>query len=635
MPGNEPTLIRFQRRLALFTLAAAAMLCLVSYTLPVFWATGERDRAAVRDLSAWREELQRRADEYAERAAFDGPVLKRDRAGALELTFRGDAPDARAWLAAGAPGFDPRSYLIDDFPVTRTVGGITWQGVSALRLIAIRGDFERGELVIAIGPVLRDAAVVRPDLEYVAYDRAHRRLGQSRADSEAESLSDLIPPVRRIMNEEILTVELPGGEGAFLVPLLDADQWDVVAYAVVRPHAVAVDLPHLARRYGLALILAAAALLLYRFLSRRLIRKGAAGFGVILLPILHLGALHALVIAARHHFHTDGGSSTFYFSPAGSAALVLTAGLLVIEFYTLVVLARQRTEASLRQAAAAGVFLAPSLLYLSIFFIGPVLFALLISFFDWDLVGAVRNYIGLANYLELFNDPLFWNALWNTLFYSLHVPVAMAIALAVALPLQRTFRGVTILRTLFFLPYITSFVAISTVWQWLYNTDFGLLNYLLAGIGVGPVNWLSDPATAMPAIMVMSIWLQLGYMMVVFIAGLQSIPVHLYEAATLDGAGRWQQFRRITLPLLRPTIFFILVTSVINSFQVFTYVYVMTQGGPLHGTEVLVYQIYRNAWEYFRMGYASAAAWVLFVMVMIVTLIQFTWFRKRMEEAQM
>jgi multiple sugar transport system permease protein len=176
-------------------------------------------------------------------------------------------------------------------------------------------------------------------------------------------------------------------------------------------------------------------------------------------------------------------------------------------------------------------------------------------------------------------------------------------------------------------------VAISTVWQWLYNTDFGLLNYLLSLIGLGPVAWLSDPATAMIAIMLMSIWIQLGYQMIIFIAGLHGIPQHLYEAATIDGASAFTRFRKITLPLLRPTIFFILVTSIINSFQVFTYVYVMTQGGPLHSTEVLVYHIYKNAWEYFRMGYASALSWVLFVMILAVTIAQFFFFKRKIEEA--
>jgi multiple sugar transport system permease protein len=223
-------------------------------------------------------------------------------------------------------------------------------------------------------------------------------------------------------------------------------------------------------------------------------------------------------------------------------------------------------------------------------------------------------------------------AVRNTAVYVLFVPAGMALALALALLVNRRMPGVRLLRAVYFLPYITSFVAISLVWRWMFQPDVGLFNNLLGRIGVSPQPWLSSPAAALPSLMLMSTWMYAGYMMVIFLAGLQSIPETLYESARMDGAGAWQRFRRITLPLLRPTLLFILVTMVIFMFQVFTAVYVMTEGGPLHATDVVVYHIYRTAWEYLRMGYASAMAWVLFALVFLVTLLQFRWLGARTVE---
>jgi multiple sugar transport system permease protein len=199
----------------------------------------------------------------------------------------------------------------------------------------------------------------------------------------------------------------------------------------------------------------------------------------------------------------------------------------------------------------------------------------------------------------------------------------MAVALGLALLMNRKIPGVRVLRAIFFLPYITSFVAISLVWRWMFQPDVGLLNGLLGLLRIPPQPWLSSPATALPSLMLMSIWMYAGYMMIIFLAGLQSIPEPLYESARIDGANAWQRFRHITIPMLRPTTLFLLVTMVIFMFQVFTAVYVMTEGGPLHATDVIVYHIYRNAWEYLRMGYASAMAWVLFAIVFVITLVQF------------
>jgi multiple sugar transport system permease protein len=278
---------------------------------------------------------------------------------------------------------------------------------------------------------------------------------------------------------------------------------------------------------------------------------------------------------------------------------------------------------ALREAGHAWAFLAPSFLHLLVFSIGPILFSLWLSFHEWNLLEPTRPFVGLQNYAELAGDAAFWRAVRNTAVYVLFVPIGMFVALGLALLVNQKFPGVHLLRTVFFLPYVTSFVAISLVWRWMFQPDIGLLNQVLASIGIPPQPWLSSPATALPSLMLMSVWMYAGYMMIIFLAGLQSIPVSLYESARIDGAGPWQRLLRITIPLLRPTMLFILVTMVIFMFQVFTAVYVMTEGGPLHSTDVVVYHIYRAAWEYLRMGYASAMAWVLFAIVFVITLVQF------------
>ena len=199
----------------------------------------------------------------------------------------------------------------------------------------------------------------------------------------------------------------------------------------------------------------------------------------------------------------------------------------------------------------------------------------------------------------------------------------MAISLTVAMLMNQRLRGVNFLRTLFFLPSITSFVAIAMVWQWIYHPQFGLINFLLSKLGLSPLPWLTHPNTALLSIMIMTIWMSIGYQMVIFLAGLQGIPEYLYDAARIDGASVWHRFCHITFPMLTPTTFFILVTSVISSFQVFTSVYVMTEGGPSRSTDVVVYHIYQNAWEYLKMGSASAMSWVLFMIILFATIIQF------------
>jgi multiple sugar transport system permease protein len=282
-----------------------------------------------------------------------------------------------------------------------------------------------------------------------------------------------------------------------------------------------------------------------------------------------------------------------------------------------------------REIGAAYGFLLPNLIGFTVFTFLPVLAALLISFTDWDLLQA-PDWVGLGNYRTLFADPLFGQVLKNTALYVLGtVPLQMALALAVALALNQRIPGQLFFRTAYFMPVVASTVAVALVWRWIFNYDFGLLNSFLYMIGVQePPNWLGSTRWALLSIIIMSIWQQVGYSMVLFLAGLQGVPQQLYEAAKIDGAGPTARFVFITLPMLSATTFFVLVIGVINSFQVFDQALIMTQGGPANATNTIVYHIYRNAFQFFKMGYASAMAWVLFAIIFVVTLLQFRYQRR-------
>lgn len=275
-------------------------------------------------------------------------------------------------------------------------------------------------------------------------------------------------------------------------------------------------------------------------------------------------------------------------------------------------------------------FLAPSLLLLLVFVAVPLGFSLYLSVHQWNVISSTKPFVGWANFAELFQDADFGRAFWNTLVYTLHVPVGMALALGIAVLLNRDdLRGVNVWRAIFFLPSISSLVAIAMVWQWIYHPEFGLANFALGLLGVDPLGWLTEPQTALLSVMLVSIWLGVGYQMVIFLAGLKGIPASLYESALVDGATGWQRFWHVTLPLLRPTTFFVLVTSVISSFQVFALVFVMTEGGPLGRTDVIAHHIYRNAYDYLRMGYASAMAWLLFLVILAITWLQFRYLGRK------
>jgi multiple sugar transport system permease protein len=267
------------------------------------------------------------------------------------------------------------------------------------------------------------------------------------------------------------------------------------------------------------------------------------------------------------------------------------------------------------------VFIAPTLFGLLFGTLGPVLAAVGISFTEWDVI-TPPVLAGLENYEHLLTDPTFHKAIRNTIYYvAVMVPITTTLGLLLAMVMNQKLRGITWYRTAYFLPVVSSTVAVALVWSWIYAKDFGLLNFILRQFGVEPIAWLSSSQWAMPAVILMAVWGHLGEAMIIFLAGLQSISQSYYEAAEVDGAGMWQKFRRITLPLITPSIFFYFIITMISAFQTFESIYIMTRGGPAFATTTMVYYIYRNAFRNFKMGYATSQAIVLFVIVMILTLV--------------
>ena len=257
---------------------------------------------------------------------------------------------------------------------------------------------------------------------------------------------------------------------------------------------------------------------------------------------------------------------------------------------------------------------------------GPIIASLILAFCKWDLI-TPPQWVGLENFRQMFfHDPKFWKSLWNTFYYTLFsVPLGIVGSIIVALLMNQDWKTVRLLRTIYYLPSVTAGVASAIIWLWLFNPDFGLINYFLRLIGVShPPLWLASETWSKPALVIMSLW-GVGGNMIIYLAGLQGIPPQLYEAAEIDGAGIFQKFRYVTFPMLTPVIFFNLIVSIVWSFQIFTQVYVMTQGqgGPADSTLVLVLYIYQKAFKFHQMGYGSALAWVLFIVILIFTLIQF------------
>lgn len=283
-----------------------------------------------------------------------------------------------------------------------------------------------------------------------------------------------------------------------------------------------------------------------------------------------------------------------------------------------------------KETLAAWLFLMPGFVGFVIFVFGAVVFSLFLSFFEWDML-TKPTFVGLKNFTKLLlEDRTFHLVFRNTLWFVLGtVPTRVLLGLVLALVLVRNIPGRTFFRAVVFLPVIIPTVAAAMVWRWIFNADFGLLNDFLYQIGISNLpRWLSDPKWALTAIVILSVWKDVGFSTVMFMAGLQSIPTTVYEAAQLDGASAWRTFIHITLPLLSPTTFFVIVINVISSFQVFDQAYVLTGGGPGNATNTIVYYIYNNAFQWFRMGYAAAIAWVLFAVIFVATFVQFKYQRK-------
>lgn len=277
---------------------------------------------------------------------------------------------------------------------------------------------------------------------------------------------------------------------------------------------------------------------------------------------------------------------------------------------------------------AAYFFLAPALIPIFVFFFVPALAAFLLSFTDFDIYSLgnfeYARFVGLKNYRQLLDDPLFWKSMANTFYYVLiGGPLSIAASLGTALLLNsKLVRFRSFFQTVYFAPVVTTLVAVAVVWRFLYHPRFGLLNYALSFFGIAPIDWLGDPVWAMPAIILMSIWKNFGYNMIIFVAGLQNIPTQLYEAARMDGANTWQQFKNITLPMLAPTTVFVSIIAMIGNFQLFTEPYVMTQGGPVNSTLSIVLLMYQQGFRWWNLGYSAAIAFVLFGVILLGSLIQ-------------
>jgi len=287
---------------------------------------------------------------------------------------------------------------------------------------------------------------------------------------------------------------------------------------------------------------------------------------------------------------------------------------------------RRRSKLRLRNTLIGWSFILPNFIGFGVLTLVPIVILFYMAFTNWNVFGKA-DFVGLANFTRLMGDGSFRTSVVNTLYYSvMHIPLTIVVSLGLALLLNNKLRGVAFFRTAAFFPYITSIVAIAVVWNLLFSPEYGPINEFLKFIGIqNPPGWLTSPEWAMPAVVIVSTWRDMGYYMILFLAGLQTVPRELHEAARMDGANTWQRFTNVTLPSLRPTMFFVTVMLTINSFKIFDLILVMTDGGPGQATLVMSQFIYRKGFEESQFGYASAAAVVLFFMCIIVTIIQFLW----------
>ena len=286
-----------------------------------------------------------------------------------------------------------------------------------------------------------------------------------------------------------------------------------------------------------------------------------------------------------------------------------------------------------REAIAAYIFLTPFLIFFAVFFVRAAISSVNISFYNWRLLRPAMPYVGLDNYVELFNDQIWWSSVGHTIYFTVMTVVGTTVfGLAAALAVTRPIRAQGFFRVLLYVPQLLSVGAMGLIWNWLLSGQFGVINYLLSFFGVHPINWLGDPNLVLPALSIASIWWTFGFPMLIFIAGLQGIPEQLYEAAKIDGASGWQSFIYITLPLLRPTILFVTVTGVIGHFQVFGQPYIISGGGgPGRSSWTVIIYLYNQAWVAFRMGFGAAVAVAIAVIMAVVTAFQFLVISRRVE----
>ncbi|MEO0070885.1 MAG: sugar ABC transporter permease [candidate division WOR-3 bacterium] len=307
-----------------------------------------------------------------------------------------------------------------------------------------------------------------------------------------------------------------------------------------------------------------------------------------------------------------------------------------------------------KESLSAFLLLLPAIMILFTFRVLPILLSVRMSFYDWGMAGP-RAFVGLGNYLSVLKDPIFYQSLLNTGWYVIfEVPLTIVLSLGIAILLNQKIRGLGFYRTVYYLPVVTSIVAVSVVWRWLLHPDRGVLNYLLSLLGITGIRWLQDPrgifqlllgsrgenlpyilrgpSIALSGLVLMGIWKALGYNTIIFLAGLQNIPKTYYEAARIDGASGWQMFRRITLPLLSPTTYYVLIMSSIAAFETFAQVWIMTgppPGGPLSTTKVVMYYFYENSFELWRLGYGASVAFIAFLIILLLTILQRVFLERR------
>lgn len=285
---------------------------------------------------------------------------------------------------------------------------------------------------------------------------------------------------------------------------------------------------------------------------------------------------------------------------------------------------KKQMSLNTRNAIKGYSFLLPNIIGFTLFTFIPIIASFVLSFTNWDGFGKLE-FIGIDNFIKLFSDEIFKVSMWNTLVFTVvSVPITLILALMIAMLLNKGIKGIRIVRAAFFLPYITAALAVAVVWQLLYHPTLGPINQFLMSLGIeNPPKWLSSTKTAMASVIIMYIWKMVGYYMIIFLAGLQGIPRQLYEAAQIDGANKLETFKSVTIPMLSPVIFFTSIIALINSFKVFTEIYALTGGGPGHATNVLVYNIYVESFQKYNLGYASAMSYVLCLIIVIITIIQF------------